>query len=432
LTTDVDRSSFFIALVVVDVLVGLSDAISGPYIVLFLVDQARLGPLALSAILTARALSGIAFGTAFGAWIDRRTTIAPLLLALAGSSVGYALLGFTTDFVFLLVIGAVPIAIGAAAFSQSIALVKRQFDGAGLHTANRAIGVLRASWSLAWAIGPAIGALVVAAAGFRAAFLASAASAAIALATLALVRARPVPADATHAHRRKPANGGPAIAFAFAALALFHTAMFLGSIALPIVLTTSLGGGKSDVGVTMSLCAALEIVVMGALIWRPLQRGEHAAIVAGFVAFVAYFIALALARSVGAVFWAQILRAIGIALVTYLGIGFLQSLLPHRAGAAAALFSNSGQLGSVLAALSVGGLAQAFGYPSIFSACAVLSAAGLVLICLTPPRPDWLSPLGAPAWGANASIRRSNRQANRRLPLQRVDCSAVIRSSSSR
>ena len=386
MTADVDRSSFFIALVVVDVMVGLSDAISGPYIVLFLVDQARLGPLALSAVLTARALSGVAFGTAFGAWIDRRTSLAPLALALAGSAVGYALLGFTTDFGFLLLIGAIPIAIGAAAFSQSIALVRRQFEGASLHTASRAIGVLRASWSLAWAIGPAIGALLVAAAGFRAAFLASAVSAAIALATLALVRARPIRAEAAHASRPKPANGGPAIALAFAALALFYTAMFLGSIPLPIVLTTMLGGANSDVGVAMSLCAGLEIVVMGALIWRPLQRGERAAIIAGFAAFVAYFIALALARSVGAVLWAQILRAIGIALVTYLGIGFLQSLLPHRAGAAAALFSNAGQLGSVLAALSVGGLAHAFGYASIFLVCAVLSAGGLVVICLTPPR----------------------------------------------
>ena len=388
MTTDADRSSFFIALVVVDVFVGLADAISGPYIVLFLVDQAGLGPISLSAILTARALSAIAFSTAFGAWVDRRTTLAPLLLALAGSSVGYALLGFTTNFVVLLVIAALPIAIGAAAFSQSIALVKREFDRASPHTVIRAIGVMRASWSLAWAIGPAVGALIVGTAGFRGAFLASAASGVTALATLAFVRARPVPADAVHVNRPRRANGGLTITLAFAALALFHTAMFLGSFALPIVLTTSLGGAKSDVGVTMSLCAALEIVVMGALIWRPLKRGERMAIVAGFAAFVAYFVALTLARTVGAVFWAQIPRAIGIALVTYLGIGFLHSLLPHRAGAAAALFSNSGQLGSVLAALSVGGLAEAFGYASIFVVCALLSAAGLALVCLTPAAPD--------------------------------------------
>jgi SET family sugar efflux transporter-like MFS transporter len=164
--------------------------------------------------------------------------------------------------------------------------------------------------------------------------------------------------------------------------------MFLGSIPLPIVLTTSLGGVESDVGITMSLCAALEIVVMGALIWRPLQRGERVAIVAGFAAFIVYFAALTLAHSVAAVFWAQIPRAIGIALVTYLGISFLHSLMPHRAGAAAALFSNAGQLGSVLAALSVGGLAKAFGYASTFTVCAFLSAAGLALVCLTPAEPD--------------------------------------------
>jgi SET family sugar efflux transporter-like MFS transporter len=388
LTTDADRSSFFIALVVVDVLVGLADAISGPYIVLFLVDEARLGPLSLSVILTARALSGIAFGTAFGAWVDRRTSVVPLLVALGGSALGYALLAFTTNFVFLLIIALVPIAIGAAAFSQSIALIKRHFEHASLHTTGRAIGVLRASWSLAWAIGPAIGAVVEAAFGFRALFLTSAAPGAIALATLAFARARPLSGEALHRGRRESQNGGLAIAFAFTALALFHTALFMGSIPLPIVVTSSLGGTKGDVGLMFSLCAALEIVVMGVLIWRPLRRGERAAIAAGFAAFVAYYVALVLARSVGPVFWAQILRAVSIALVTYLGIGFLQSLLPHRAGAAAALFSNSAQVGSVVAAIGVGALAQAFGYASIFVVCACLSAAGLVMICLVRDRPN--------------------------------------------
>ena len=388
MTPHADRSSFFVALVVVDVLAGLADAMSGPYIVLFLVDQARLSPLLLSVILTARALAGIAFATGLGGWVDRKTSVAPLLLALAGSAIGYASLGFTTNFALLLVIAAFPVAIGAAAFSQSVALVRRRFEHASFHTASRALGVLRASWSLAWAIGPALGAVAVAAFGFRGVFFMSAGSALVALATLALVRAEPVSGDAGHGIRPKPENGGPAIALAFTGLALFHTAMFLGSIPLAIVMTTSLGGANSDVGWAYSLCAALEIVVMGAIIWRPLRRGERPAIVVGFAVFVAYFIALALARSIAAVLWAQILRAIGIGLVTYLGISFLHSFMPHRAGAAAALFSNAGQLGSVFAALSVGLLAQAFGYQSVFVACAILTAAGLVTVCLAPAAPE--------------------------------------------
>ena len=379
---DADRSAFFIALVVVDVLAGLADAISGPYTVLFLVDQAALSPLSLSVVLTVRALGGIAFASAFGAWFDRRTSVRPLLLALAGTSLGYTLLAFTTNFAGLFLIAAGPIALGAAAFSQSIALAKRHFEHESLYTTNRAIGVLRASWSLAWAIGPAIGALVVGPLGFRGVFLTSAASGAIALSTLALVRARPISRAAGHGHPAKPANGSPAIALAFAALALFHTAMFMGSIPLPIVLTSTLGGTETDAGLAFSLCAALEIVVMGALIWRPLKRGERGAIVVGFAAFAAYFVTLALARSVSAVIWAQFLRAFGIALVSYLGISFLQSLLPHRAGAAAALFSNAGQVGSVAAALGAGALAQAFGWTSVFVACAVLCVAGLVLVRL--------------------------------------------------
>ena len=388
MTPHADRSSFFVALVVVDVLAGLADAMSGPYIVLFLVDQARLSPLLLSVILTARALAGIAFATGLGGWVDRKTSVAPLLLALAGSAIGYASLGFTTNFALLLIIAAFPVAIGAAAFSQSVALVRRRFEHASFHTASRALGVLRASWSLAWAIGPALGAVAVAAFGFRGVFFMSAGSALVALATLALVRAEPVSGDAGHGIRPKPENGGPAIALAFTGLALFHTAMFLGSIPLAIVMTTSLGGANSDVGWAYSLCAALEIVVMGAIIWRPLRRAERPAIVVGFAVFVAYFIALALARSIAAVLWAQILRAIGIGLVTYLGISFLHSFMPHRAGAAAALFSNAGQLGSVFAALSVGLLAQAFGYQSVFVACAILTAAGLVTVCLAPAAPE--------------------------------------------
>jgi SET family sugar efflux transporter-like MFS transporter len=388
LTPHAERSSFFLALVVVDVLAGLADAMSGPYIVLFLVDQAHLSPLLLGVILTARALAGIAFATGLGGWVDRKTSVAPLLLALAGSAIGYASLGFTTNFALLLVIAAFPVAIGASAFSQSVALVRRRFEHASFHTASRALGVLRASWSLAWAIGPALGAVAVAAFGFRGVFFMSAGSALVALATLALVRAEPVSGDAGHGIRPKPENGGPAIALAFTGLALFHTAMFLGSIPLAIVMTTSLGGANSDVGWAYSLCAALEIVVMGAIIWRPLKRAERPAIVVGFAVFVAYFIALALARSIAAVLWAQILRAIGIGLVTYLGISFLHSFMPHRAGAAAALFSNAGQLGSVFAALSVGLLAQAFGYQSVFVACAILTAAGLVTVCLAPAAPE--------------------------------------------
>ena len=384
MTRDAESSAFFIALVAVDVLVGLADAISGPYTVLFLVDQAGLSPLSLSAVLTVRALGAIAFATAFGAWIDRRTSVRPLLLALAASAVGYALLAFTTKFVILLLIAAGPIALGAAAFSQSIALAKRQFEHESLYTTNRAIGVLRASWSLAWAIGPAIGALVVGPFGFRGVFLTSGAAGAIAFFTLAFLRARPGYVRGSEARpssqTREWRSGDRARIRGARPLS---PALFMGSIPLPIVLTTTLGGTETDVGLAISLCAALEIVVR----WARSSGGRSSAANTRRSSWASPPLRPISSRSrwraVGRrVLWAQILRAVGIALVSYLGISFLQSLMPHRAGAAAALFFNSGQVGSVAAALGAGALGQAFGWTSVFVACAALCVAGLVLVRL--------------------------------------------------
>lgn len=385
-TADARRSQFFVALVIVDVLSGLADSLSGPYLILFLVNELGLSPLKLSAVLTTRALCGIAFGTLFGAWVDKKTSTAPLIIAIVGSAAGYGLLAFTTNFSALLAVVAVPTAIGAAVFPQSVALLRNNFSRADPFTANRAMGVMRASWSLAWAFGPAIGAAVVALYGFRGVFLASSAFAAIALVTLTLLKAKPESRRMSVGLVEKPANGGVVIAIAFLALILFHTAMFLGNIPIAIVITSSLGGAQSDVGWAFSICAGLEIVVMGAIIWRPLRRREPIAIMAGFAAFAAYFAVLVFAQSVAVVLWAQILRAIAIGLVSYLGIGFLHSLLPHRPGVAAALFSNAGQIGSVAAALSVGLLANAFGYASVFAVCAVLSMAGIVLVAIVRTR----------------------------------------------
>jgi SET family sugar efflux transporter-like MFS transporter len=55
--------------------------------------------------------------------------------------------------------------------------------------------------------------------------------------------------------------------------------------------------------------------------------------------------------------------------------------MPGRVGSAATLFSNTANAGSLFAGLAAG-LAQAFGYPSMFLACAGISGLGLLMIHL--------------------------------------------------
>jgi hypothetical protein len=53
----------------------------------------------------------------------------------------------------------IPFLPSAAAFPQLFAIAKGHLDEVGEETAERGIAVMRATWSVAWAVGPALGAL---------------------------------------------------------------------------------------------------------------------------------------------------------------------------------------------------------------------------------------------------------------------------------
>ena len=111
---------FFLPIAIAILFIGLGDAVAGSYLTLFAVNQAHLSPLALGIFLTVLALSGIIISTAFGFWLDRTPSLAPLLLALLMTVVGYALLTVTTQYLLLLLIAALPLGTGAAALPCSV------------------------------------------------------------------------------------------------------------------------------------------------------------------------------------------------------------------------------------------------------------------------------------------------------------------------
>ncbi len=123
---------------------------------------------------------------------------------------------------------------------------------------------------------------------------------------------------------------------------------------------------------------------MMAIVARPSRLLGYRGMVAGFIATVLYFAVAALAPSVSALIWVQILRAVGIGFVGCIGISYLQDLMPNRVGAASVLFANTNQVGQLLAGLAAGAWAQAYDYHSLFWLCAIASVAGLA--CLAAGR----------------------------------------------
>ncbi len=373
----------FLPLVSAILFVGLGNAVGGSYLTLFVVDKAHLSALSLGAFLTVYSLSGMIVSTSFGRWFDRTPSSIPLLLALAMTVSGYTLLSVTTNFYLLLLIAGVPLGTSLAVFPQLFALAKGHLDRVGTDTAERGMAMMRATWSIAWAVGPALGAIVISLFDFRGVFLTAAIC--VVAATVIVASARVIallPAAETSLKLKSSRGTIREAGFAASSLTFFHMAMFMGSIALPVVATHDLGGTKADVGLIFSVCAFLEVPVMFAFVLRPSAAGNRSWISAGFLAFMLYFLIITWSPSMSALLAAQVLRALGIGLISYQGISYMQALLPNKAGAAATLFSNTANLGFLLASLTTGEWAQAFGYRSMFLVCAFLSVLGFVTIQL--------------------------------------------------
>jgi len=372
---------FFLPLLAAGVLVGFRDSMSLPYNILFVVERARFGPLEVGIYLTARAGGAIVIATLFGAWFDRRPSLWPLFVALVSGAIGYMLLTMTTNFALLCLIGAVPLGMGAAAFPLLFSVAKVQGAGANPLAGARSIALLRASFSLAWGIGPAIGAIVVHEDNYNALFWVSSVFSGLAFAPL--IGKRMGASRSAEAEVTRPRLAA-AVLLAAGSLILFNMALGMGAVALPIAITADFAGSKSDVGLAFSLCALLEVPVMMAIAARPSFFLGYKGMFLGFVGMTLYFLAAALAPSSAALIWAQILRALGIGLVTCIGISYLQDLMPNRVGAASALYANTNQIGLLLAGLSAGAWAQVYDYHSLFWPCALITVAGLA--CLAAGR----------------------------------------------
>jgi MFS transporter, SET family, sugar efflux transporter len=379
--TELSTTPFFLPITIAILFIGVGDAVGGSYLTLFAVDKAHLSPLALGIFLTVLALSGIIISTAFGRWFDYAPNSVPVFLALVMTAVGYSLLTVTTQFRQLMLIACLPLGTSLAAFPQLFALAKGHLDQAGENTAERGIAMMRATWSIAWALGPALGALLITRFDFRGVFLTTATCAVAA--TVIIIRARVRAVRRTMRPDREVKSRDQMIretGLAATSLTLFHMAMFMGSIALPIVATHELRGSKADVGLIFSVCAFLEAIVMFLFVLRPSNAGSRRWISIGFLAFLTYFLVTTWAPSVAILLVAQLLRAAGIGLIGYQGISYVQTLMPHRPGSAATLFSNTTNAGFLLAGLAGGSWAQAFGYRSMFLACAALSGLGLLML----------------------------------------------------
>lgn len=337
----------------------LAEAMAGSYLALLAVEVVRMTPLELGAFLTLPAATGIAVTTWFGHLLDRRPATWPLLASLSSKAIGFGICAYVTQTWMLILNASILFGLGAASFSILFAIAKGNLDQFAGPTVSRGMAILRLVASLSWTIGPALGAFLVSTTGFPGVFLGAASLAAVALALVIVTGMKAVVA-ASDERARLTLDVLRSAAPAVLALAAFQTAMFMGSNAMSIAVAQSLGT-EGDVGLLFSLCAGLEVLVMGVFVAWPDLSNKPGLLLLGFALFGAYFVMALAWPTLTSLYIGQLPRAAGIGIISIVGMAVVQDMLPGRAGTASALFGNTISVGFLLSGLGTGIWANAFG-----------------------------------------------------------------------
>jgi SET family sugar efflux transporter-like MFS transporter len=368
---------------------GIAESMIGPYLVLYSTQAARLSPLQVGVFISLISLSGLAVSTWLGRRYDRGPSRWPALVAVGAAAAGYAALTTTTSYPVLLLLAATLLSVGTAAFPQLFALARTHQDRAGGPASRRRTPALRSTWSLAWAIGPMIGAAFLARGGYHALLLATALAFVLVAGSLLPVGRTPRPRRGESA----PAERGRltrATLLAAGGFTCFHTAMLAGSVVLPLYVIGSLHEPDGAVGLLFTVCALVEIPVALATMLLP-ARARKPVILAGMALFAAYFLLVAGATTMPSLIGTQVVRGIALAAVGTLGITFVQDLAPDTPGRATTLFANTLTIGSLVSGLLAGAATQVLGFRPALLACAALAVCGGLLLAgarhATPARP---------------------------------------------
>ncbi|HKO93413.1 MAG TPA: sugar efflux transporter [Polyangiaceae bacterium] len=372
---------------------GLTSSFVIPFLSLWGTLKVGMTPLLFACFMTLNSLAAMAASTLLARYSDtrwsRRTV---LLLGGSGGVLGYLGYAFVTRPLWLFGIGVTAMSISSVSFSQIFAHAREQLARSerGGQTASFALGVLRASFSLAWTVGPALGALVVQHFGYRGSFLTASGLLIVYLALVFRFVPGLAPSLPPPTRGAKPEVFGlltqPLLLANFSAFVLIFSAVSMNMMNLPLFITQVLRGSERQVGTAFAVAPCFEIPLM---LWlgRLATRANQALLIrAGVLVGVLYFLALGLAATPEHVYPAQLLNAFTIAVTMSVAIPYFQDLLPGQTGLATSVYTSSWSLGSLIGYLSFGLLAERLGHRGLTGLCAAFGSASLLVLVLTGKR----------------------------------------------
>ncbi|MDT5040738.1 MAG: transporter, family, sugar efflux transporter, partial [Actinoplanes sp.] len=248
--------------------VGLSTAVVGPFLALFLSTSVHAGPVKVTVFLVAAPLAGVTLSTALARFSDRRAIRRRLLIGAATAGmIGTGVTAFVRDYWILLALAVTATALAGSLFPQTFAYARQVLTRDSPSRAAMGISSLRTVFSLAWVAGPPFAAVLLSTGGFRYVYLMAAAmyalAALVAIVWLDEVEApAPVRDNAPVVSDDRLDSPRWTLWLTVVAFTLTQAPLTLGVQALPLLISRDLGGRAEQAGLLLGLCAFLEIPLM--------------------------------------------------------------------------------------------------------------------------------------------------------------------------
>ncbi|WP_339897861.1 sugar efflux transporter [uncultured Gilvimarinus sp.] len=371
---------------------GVVGALLLPTMSIFFADEVGVSPFWVGIPYAGIAIGSIVYNQVIGAWSDSLKDRRLLVVVLCAVGVLACLVFALSRHYWLTCLSAVfLLSLAMVAFSQILAY-SLEYAESCLPLERIALfnAVVRAQIAFAWVAGPPAGFLIASHWGFTSLYTV----AGVLFVAVALISPKMLPAlkardqqDAVDHNKGGLWQGLDvrarwSLGLCVLAFSLMWCVNNAYLISLPLHLTRNLDISAGWVGWIMGAAAGLEVPVMliaGVLAARvnPLSLVRASALF-GLLLYAGVFWATQLWQ----LFALQIANAVFIGILAGLGVSVVQQMLPGRAGSASALYTNTTHVGTLLSSVLISGVAEAYGYLSVFLANMVLVvlAGGLFML----------------------------------------------------
>ncbi|WP_232301188.1 sugar efflux transporter [Gilvimarinus agarilyticus] len=371
---------------------GVVGALLLPTMSIFFADEVGVSPFWVGIPYAGIATGSIVYNQVIGAWSDSLKDRRLLVVALCiVGVVACAVFAFSRHYWLTCLSAVFLLSLAMVAFSQILAY-SLEYAETCLPLERIALfnAVVRAQIAFAWVAGPPAGFLIASHWGFTSLYtVAGVLFLAVGLISPRLLPALKVP---DHHEKSQPQKTGlwqeldSAARWSLGLCVLAFSVMWCVNnaylISLPLHLTRNLDISASWVGWIMGAAAGLEVPVMllaGLMAARmnPLTLVRASALF-GLLLYAGVFWATQLWQ----LFALQLANAVFVGILAGLGVSVVQQMLPGRAGSASALYTNTTHVGTLLSSVLISGVAEAYGYLSVFLANMVLVvlAGGLFML----------------------------------------------------